>query len=805
MSRGKKLLDIALASALTNPTNSTDWENIIENAPVILLENSDIQNPANSSDTKNITHKLPDPETFKITGNLMEYEENALGLRELVENDIQMEVDGNLGINIMMMEGMIVENNNELITLNRDENPEEYVLENLENAFQENGKEMEERYENEATTLVLRELAENDVHIDVDKNLGANITIMEAIVENNHELVTHNHEEYPEVPEPDNLENMIQNNGREKEERNENEIETRITKKGEQRRRKKFKYSTEKRKIIKRNKLRDSHSVRDGCGDQCKKKCNRKINQERRTDINNQFWNLDREQQHQFMLSCISQTSVKRKTVGLESRRSHTLMYSLKTADGECKPVCRTFFLTTLGFHKNNDKILERFCTSSNSLLAPKPHRNRGKVPHNKLDHAIIEKHIESFHPSISHYRREHAPKRRYLPSDVNIKDMFGDFQMSNRKIPCSYDLYRSIVQKLNISFVTLGHEECEICENFKIHPHSEENLQNDCSDCEKWSKHINRSKDARLLYREYANKEPEEGEVTYSVDLEKIIMLPRCEMFKSVIFIPRLIAYNESFVPVGTKNKNIKPVAAIWHEAIRGRKKEDIISTFHKFFLLKRDAKKIILWVDNCTSQNKNWAFFTFLVYIINSSDISAEVIEINYFEPGHTFMSADAFHHQVEKSLRKMKKVYDFPEFKQAVQQANSGRVTVLEMELRDFYDWQDFSSTYKLKKANSTRPYIHDMVQVTAHRGSMSLLYKNNFSGSDLTLDFLNAKITKTGIPVPPIREKPRGITEERRNIIISKLLEADNAIMPKNRLHFWKELPTTQCLENDNDDD
>ena len=34
-------------------------------------------------------------------------------------------------------------------------------------------------------------------------------------------------------------------------------------------------------------------------------------------------------------------------------------------------------------------------------------------------------------------------------------------------------------------------------------------------------------------------------------------------------------------------------------------------------------------------------------------------------YFEPGHTFMSADNFHHQVERRMRQKKNVEDFQDF--------------------------------------------------------------------------------------------------------------------------------------------
>jgi len=44
--------------------------------------------------------------------------------------------------------------------------------------------------------------------------------------------------------------------------------------------------------------------------------------------------------------------------------------------------------------------------------------------------------------------------------------------------------------------------------------------------------------------------------------------MLPRMENFKAAIFTKRVIAFNESFVPIGPKS-SIKPLAVIWHEGI--------------------------------------------------------------------------------------------------------------------------------------------------------------------------------------------------------------------------------------------
>ena len=45
-----------------------------------------------------------------------------------------------------------------------------------------------------------------------------------------------------------------------------------------------------------------------------------------------------------------------------------------------------------------------------------------------------------------------------------------------------------------------------------------------------------------------------------------------------------------------------------------------------------------------------------------MNNGYLDAEAITIKYFEPGHTFMAADAVHSKIEEQMRKMDKVHDF-----------------------------------------------------------------------------------------------------------------------------------------------
>ena len=98
-----------------------------------------------------------------------------------------------------------------------------------------------------------------------------------------------------------------------------------------------------------------------------------------------------------------------------------------------------------------------------------------------------------------------------------------------------------------------------------------------------------------------------------FSVDMEKVIMLPRMPGVKHCIFTRRLAGYHMTFAPLGEKQQ-AKPYGIIWHEAIRDRKAEDVTSTFLRVIRSFRDARELTFWGDKCSSQNKNWTLMTAL-----------------------------------------------------------------------------------------------------------------------------------------------------------------------------------------------
>ena len=163
------------------------------------------------------------------------------------------------------------------------------------------------------------------------------------------------------------------------------------------------------------------------------------------------------------------------------------------------------------------------------------------------------------------------------------------------------------------------------------------------CDGCAKYAEHVQRKIKSRQCYD---LKKSNDGKTCfYLVDLQKVRMLPEIAGVKSAIFTQRICAYNESFSPIG-KRKG-KSIAMLWHQGVAGRNDEDIASCFEKFILHKvdHDTKHLILCMDNCGPQNKNWTLYPALVAMVNNSCTSLETITLKYFEAGHTYMSADSF----------------------------------------------------------------------------------------------------------------------------------------------------------------
>lgn len=69
---------------------------------------------------------------------------------------------------------------------------------------------------------------------------------------------------------------------------------------------------------------------------------------------------------------------------------------------------------------------------------------------------------------------------------------------------------------------------------------------------------------------------------------------------------------------------------------------------------------KKIYIFSDNCSGQNKNNALFQYLYSIAKSKLYGINHIIHRYPEPGHNFLPCDRYFGQIEKIRKKIERVY-------------------------------------------------------------------------------------------------------------------------------------------------
>ena len=215
--------------------------------------------------------------------------------------------------------------------------------------------------------------------------------------------------------------------------------------------------------------------------------------------------------------------------------------------------------------------------------------KRRKAQPANKKDcetSDLVNHHILGYNPSISHYQRSHAPNRFYISSEHNISALFKDVCSRYEGVKISYAYYYKKIKKMNISFVKFGEEECERCD---LHDKQLEVIQKldkhelskpdekwktrkptsfDCADCANFELPIETGAKAREIYREKKNREWTDNKKAGSVDMQKVIMLPRLPGLKVVVFCKRIVVFNKTFAPAGvSRNGKDKANGVLSHD----------------------------------------------------------------------------------------------------------------------------------------------------------------------------------------------------------------------------------------------
>ena len=184
------------------------------------------------------------------------------------------------------------------------------------------------------------------------------------------------------------------------------------------------------------------------------------------------------------------------------------------------------------------------------------------------------------------------------------MNNNFNEASAKSGKIGVSYQRYRRVVADMNIGFTKLEEEECEFCNLNDKHTH--DNTE-DCTLCKSLRQHIDNARIGRDRFRlDSENNSYDNNEEHFSVDMQKVIMLPRLPGNKTAILTRRLVLFHETFAPLGRFSKDHHVVGILWHEAISGRNSEDLASVYTKRIknLKYRDGQELTFWADNSPEQ---------------------------------------------------------------------------------------------------------------------------------------------------------------------------------------------------------
>ncbi|KAF0712147.1 Uncharacterized protein FWK35_00029107 [Aphis craccivora] len=188
-------------------------------------------------------------------------------------------------------------------------------------------------------------------------------------------------------------------------------------------------------------------------------------------------------------------------------------------------------------------------------------------------------------------------------------------------------------------------------------------------------------------------------------------------------------------------------------------------------------DLQKFVFWADNCTAQNKNWTLYSALVTAVNQIN-GPNVIIIKYLTKGHTHMSADGIHGNIESKMRKKGKIYVFDDLTD----------TVAESRMKQIDD-----PLFNFKLIN--------VVLVRFVKESNCLEYKNDFDDNLIKLDFLTKSTLRNINCLPNHEDSQRGINSSKKKDIIKTLVP----LIPENRRHFWENLPESNVTDLLHDED
>ena len=268
-----------------------------------------------------------------------------------------------------------------------------------------------------------------------------------------------------------------------------------------------------------------------------------------------------------------------------------------------------------------------------------------------------------------SHYGRNKS-RRIYLDPSLSIAKLHKMYQSSvsdqyKVKFPMFYKIF---VKEFNISFSTPAIDVCSTCTQLRNKIMSSEDGRMKQQLMTEMRLHKLRASAFYNLLRETR----EVGDSTsFCFDLQQVQPLPKTPI-QQAYYSRQIGFYCFCCVPLDCRN----PTFYTWSEEQAGRGSNEIGSAILDY--LKnlqyegKQPKKITMFCDGCTGQNKNNHLLHALLYwLTNKSPRHISELEVIFPVRGHSFLPADRIFGRTEKILRKKEVIVTREEYNELYEQ--------------------------------------------------------------------------------------------------------------------------------------
>ena len=348
--------------------------------------------------------------------------------------------------------------------------------------------------------------------------------------------------------------------------------------------------------------------------------------------------------------------------------------------------ICKKAFCSLYGIKKARVERLSSYV--ANNIGSPPDkrgkHNNRpNRVSANDTENVIH--HIQQFPAQTSHYSRKDNIKKVFLSSELNVKKMYELYleqyepeafknlttgrKVKNCRITYDY-YYRYFTTNFNISFGRPKSDTCEKCDSLNklIAECTDNPEQKRIYETEK-NVHLNKSEVFYERLRDEVKRAKENRNVAcLAFDFQQnmpLPMLPSTDVFYS----RQVWMYNFNIHCFS----NGKAHMFMYTECDGKKGPDEVVSCLDWYIknVLSPETTELVLFSDNCASQNKNKTLIRYLFSLTYSNRF--QKITHNFPERGHSFLPCDRDFGNIEKKKRLITRLHSPEEWHSLVKKSS------------------------------------------------------------------------------------------------------------------------------------